>query len=184
MSKLSDDLKRMLAGLACQEAGEFLPMQQKMAMLATERTDPVAADSRPVRAVPRPATHRIALISDGRGLGAPLDYAMEAALRQGARVDLLVHGTFDARSLDAMTGRLGASGIPFQVIRLGVDTVEDIATYICNHPSLIFLVAMPDDSAARTLVEEVIPRRGGRMPVPLVLIEPGSHAARKSLSAA
>jgi len=184
MSKLSDDLKRMLAGLACQDAGEFLPMQQKMEMLVTRTaTAPVAESSRP-GSVPRQVTRRIALVSDGRGVGAPLDYAMEAALRQGARVDLLVHGTFDARNLDAMTGRLGAAGIPVQVIRLGMDTVEDIATYICNHPSLIFVVAMPDDSAARTLVEDVIPRRGGRVPVPLVLIEAGRHQARKSLSAA
>ncbi len=184
MSKLSDDLKRMLAGLACQDAGEFLPMQQKMEILVTEPAAAPAAEGGPSGAAPRQATHRIALVSDGRGLGAPLDYAMDAALRQGARVDLLVHGTFDARGLDAMTGRLGANRIPFQVIRLGMDTVEDIATYICNHPSLIFVVAMPDDSAARTLVEEVIPRRGGRVPVPLVLIEAGRHQVRKSLSAA
>jgi hypothetical protein len=30
----------------------------------------------------------------------------------------------------------------------------------------------------------VIPRRGGRVPVPLVLIEAGRHQVRKSLSAA
>lgn len=30
---------------------------------------------------------------------------------------------------------------------------------------------MPDDAAARVLMEEVIPRRDSRIPVPLVLID-------------
>ena len=184
MKRLTEELKRVLSGLACQDAGEFLTMQDKLEVLGYASA--TGAESAAIRksAPKRTATYRIGLVSDGRGLGAPLEYAIEAAKRQHARIDLLTHGTFDARNLDALKKRVMAERLECQVIRLGVEPVEDIVGYICNHPSLVFLVAMPDDSAARVLVEEVIPRRGGRIPVPLVLIEARKERREEKLSAA
>ena len=63
------------------------------------------------------------------------------------------------------------AGIDYQCIQLGINTVDELFDYIRNHSSLIFLVAMPDDAAVKVLIEETIPRRGARIPVPLVLIE-------------
>lgn len=184
MMKLTEELKRMLSGLAYQDAGEFLTMQDKMEALGhgpASSADPAA----PRRSAPKRApARRIGLVSDGRGLGAPLEYVIDAAKRQNARVDLLTHGTFDARHVDALKVRIATEHLECQEIRLGVDPVEDIVGYICNHPSLVFLVAMPDDNAARVLVEEVIPRRGGRVPVPLVLIEAHKERRQGKLSAA
>jgi hypothetical protein len=184
MAKLSDDLKRMLAGLAHQDAGEFLSMHDKMKVLGygpETREKPLAAAPR--KLVKRAATRRIALISDGRGVGAPLDYAIDACLRQDAQIDLLVHGAIDTESISALEKQVQQAGLDCQTIQLGVHVVDDIVEYIFDHPSLIFLVAMPDDAAARVIIEEVIPKRGGRIPVPLVLIE-GQSAARSSKQSA
>lgn len=183
MKKLSNDLKKILTGLAYQDAGEFLSMHEKMKVLGygpETRKEPLAAP----RKVVRPATKRIALISDGRGLGAPLDYAIDACLRQDARIDLLVHGAMDTEGISALEKQVQKAGLDCQRIKLGVNAVEDIVDYICNHPSLIFLVAMPDDAAARVLIEEVIPQRGGRIPVPLVLIEKHTSVGVHKQSAA
>ena len=38
-----------------------------------------------------------------------------------------------------------------------------------KQPSVIILVAMPDDAVANALSHEVVPQPGGRMPVPTVL---------------
>ncbi len=169
MKKLSDDLKRMLTGLAHQDVGEFLPMRDKMKALGYGQEN----REKPLKVLTKSATtsKRIAFISDGRGLGTPLDYAIDACLRQDARIDLLFHGSMDAHSVSMLEKRVQQAGLAYQSITLGKKTVDCILDYIYNHPSLIFLVSMPDDTAAKTLIEDVIPKRGGRIHVPLVLIE-------------
>jgi len=170
MIKLSDDLKKILSGLAHQDAGEFLPMRDKMKALGLGLETRVK--SSPSRNVARkPAIHRIALISDGRGAGAPLSYAIDACSRQGAKIDLLTHGAVDMASISAIEKQIRTAGLEYHHIQLGMKPVDDVIDYICNHPALIFLVAMPDDETVKVLIEEVIPKRGGRIPVPLVLIE-------------
>lgn len=184
MKALSNQLKKVLTALAYQDAGEFLSMQEKMEVLgygSAARKQPMAVSGNAVR---KPVTKRIALITDGRGFGAPLDYAMEACLRQDAQIDLLVHGAVDTENVSVLKKQVLQSGIDCQQIELGFNAVSHIVEYICNHPSLIFLVAMPDDEAARVLIEEVIPERGGRLPVPLVLIEGKRAAASLRQSAA
>ena len=182
MKGLSDTLKKMLAGLAHQDASEFLSTHEKMEILGygpETRKNPSEVSQKMVK---RPVTKRIALITDGRGLGAPLDYAIDACLRQDAQIDLLVHGAVDTKSISLLEKQVKQAGLDCQHIRLGVNVIDDIVEYIYSQPSLIFLVAMPDDTAARILIEEVIPRHGGRVPVPLVLIEekPVATSVRQS----
>ena len=180
MKKLTNELKRMLTGLAYQDAAEYLPMDNKMQALGYGAQPARQPSPAPLK----PATKRIALISDGRGLGAPLDYVIDACLRQHARIDLLVHGPVCTETLTALERQIERAGIAYVRMQLGGNPVEGILEYICNHPSLIFLVAMPDDNAAKVLIEEVIPQRGGRMPVPLVLIEGQSLQRSQTQTAA
>jgi hypothetical protein len=178
MKKLSDNLKQMLAGLAYQDAGEFLTQREKMKALgyATERQERPSASLEGVRKIP--ATRRIALISNGRGLGAPLTYVLDACQRQDAEVDLLIHGTTDAENISALERRIKEAGLMCHRIQLGTQPLDGVLSYVRNHPALTFMVAMPDDDVAKSLLEEVIPGKGGRMPVPLVLIEEQSPSYR------
>ncbi|MES9858058.1 MAG: hypothetical protein ABW166_15875 [Sedimenticola sp.] len=171
MTKLSDSLKQMLSGLAYQDAGDYLSMSDKMEVLgygAKSRLKP----SLPHQSVAENVvTRRIALITDGRGVGAPLDYAIEACLQQGGKIDLLIHGAVDTSNIITLESRIREAGLECQRIRLSVEVIEDILAYTCNHSSLIFLVAIPDDSVAKRLIDEITPKRKGRLSVPLVLIE-------------
>lgn len=171
MKKLSDNLKRMLAALAYQDAGDYLSMHDKMQVLGYGKDAPGITARPHLKVIKKPVAKRIALISDGRGLGAPLDYAIEACQRQDARIDLLLHGTIDTESISALEKQAQLAGIDCQTIQLGVSAVDDIINYIQQQHSLIFMVAMPDDMVARTLIEEVIPKSARRITVPLVLIE-------------
>ncbi|MBW9261492.1 MAG: hypothetical protein K1566_03565 [Candidatus Thiodiazotropha sp. (ex. Lucinisca nassula)] len=184
MKKLSDDLKRMLNGLAHQDAGEFLSMRDKLNVLGMGSETRAKSSPPPHKMAKKPTTQRIAFISDGRGLGTPLSYAIDACSRQGANIDLLIHGTTDTANISALENRIRAVGLDHHRIQLGMKPVDDVINYICNHPSLIFLVAMPDDETAKVLIEEVIPKRGGRIPVPLVLIEDRSSTSQTKQSAA
>lgn len=184
MPKLTDDLKKILAGLAQQNAGEYLPMRDKMEALGFSAEAREKPPSPPRNVLRAPTTRRIALISDGRGVGAPLEYALDACMRQEAKIDLLTHGAADTVNISALEKQIRAAGVECQRIRLGLKPTDGIIDYICNHPALVFLVAMPDDNAAKVLIEEVIPKRGGRIPVPLVLIEERSPSRPAEQSAA
>ena len=177
MKKLSTDLKRMLTGLAHQDASEFSSFRDKIQVLGYGSETRERQPTPPPQVARRPRSRRIALISDGRGRGAPLSYVIEAGLRQDAQIDLLVHGAADTESISALENQIREAGLDGRCIRLDENAAAHIAGYLRNHPSLIFLVAMPDDSAARVLIEEVRPQRGNRIPVPLVLIE--EHAASR-----
>lgn len=189
MVKLSDALKRMLDGLAHQYDADYLTTHEKMEALGVDDVGtrikhpfmPKPAAEKPVTL--KPKKRRIAFVSDGRGMGAPLDYAIDACLRQDARIDLLVHGAVDTESISMLEKQIQQAGVDYQRIRLGVNTVDELFDYIGHHSSLIFLVAMPDDTAVRVLIEEVIPRRGGRIPVPLVLIEGQSDQVSRQSAA-
>ena len=171
MKNLSKDLKRMLSALAYQDADDYLSMHEKLNVLGYG-TDTSRKPVAPVlKAVKRPVAKRIAFISDGRGSGAPLNYVIDACLRQDARVDMLFHGAIDKKNISLLEKKVKLAGLDCQSIQLGVNVVDDIIDYIQQQPALIFMVAIPDDKAARVLIEEVIPKRGGRISVPLVLIE-------------
>lgn len=182
--KLSDDLKRMLTSLAYQDAGEFLSTSDKMKMLGIG-AEPKSTTSLPSRKKSnKQATHRVALISDGRGQGAPLDYAIETCSRLEAKIDLLIHGTVDTANITALEDRIRSAGLYSQTVMLGSKSVEDIFNYIHSQTSIVSIVAMPDDKAAKRIIEEVVPRQGGCMHIPLVLIEDRASSHRTKRSAA
>ncbi|MCU7931033.1 MAG: hypothetical protein KZQ90_09545 [Candidatus Thiodiazotropha sp. (ex Codakia rugifera)] len=184
MKKLSNDLKRILTGLAYQDAGDFLSIHEKMKVVGPVLEARQIPSVPPRKVVKKPLTQRIALISNGRGLGAPLDYAIDACSRHGGKIDLLIHDAAGAGNITALVDRIQEAGLDYRRIQLSINTADDIIDYISNHTSLIFLVAMPDDPPVKVLIEEVIPKRGRRIPVPLVLIEDQPSAISPKLSAA
>ena len=171
MAKLSKDLKRMLTGLAYQDAGDFLSRSEKMKVLGNGSENRVKPMTTPRKLETRSVTKRIAFISDGRGLDAPLDYAIDACLRQNAQIDLLIHDAADMENTSALEKKIKNSGVSYQQIQLEVTAVSSITDYMAKHPSLIYLIAMPDDDVARVLIEEVLPGRRRRTQIPVVLIE-------------
>ncbi len=184
MTKLSKDLKRMLTGLAYQDAGDFLSISEKMKVLDNGADNRKKQKTILRKIATRPATKRIAFISNGRGLGAPLNYAIEACLRQNAQIDLLIHGTADSEKTSALGKKIKNSGVGYQQIQLEVNAIDSIAEYIAKHPSLLYLIAMPDDDVARVLIEEVLPGRRRRIQIPVVLIEDQTVASLPKQSAA
>jgi len=189
MTKLSEDLKKMLTGLAYQDAGDFLSIREKMNVLDNASENPgkpnTAAHTLETRmGGTRVATKRIAFISNGSGLGAPLDYAIDAALRQNAQIDLLIHGPAGSEYSSALENKIKNSGVRYQRIQLQVTAVCSIVDYIVKHPSLLYLIAMPDDDVAKTLIEEVLPGRRRRIQIPVVLIEDQIIASLPKQSAA
>lgn len=185
MKKLSEDLKKMLAGLACQDASDYLSISEKMKVLGGSQNNQQKLPPSAGHAS-RPSTRRIAFISDGSGLHAPLDYAIDAGIRQNAQIDLLIHGTADSERISALLKKIKDAGVNCQRVQFDTDVTatDGIIEYIFKHPSLIYLIAKSDDDAARTLVEDLLPRYRRRIQVPVVLIEDQNTAGIARQSAA
>ncbi|MCB1851273.1 MAG: hypothetical protein KDI83_10940 [Gammaproteobacteria bacterium] len=156
---------------------------ETMKILPTkERNTAIFADSGPSVARTT-SSRRIAFISDGRGAGVPLGYAIDACSRQQAKIDLMIHGTTDRADIAALENQIRMAGLDHYYFQLGTKPVDDIIHYIRNQPALILLVAIPDDTAAKALIEEAIPKRAGLMPVPLVLVGDRPPACRTEKTA-
>ncbi len=177
MKKIGDDLKRMLSGLAHQHAGEFLPMGEKIRAFGLGAGE--GKESGPVlrRVSKRSAPRRVALVCDGSLPGATLEFAIDAAARQEAELDLLVHGAASTETLSLQEQQVRNAGLECRRMQLDVNAADAIADYARSNPSLVFLVASTADMAVRRLTEELIPGRAERFPVPLVLIENGAAAS-------
>jgi len=191
MAKLSEDLKRMLTGLAYQDAGDFLSRSEKMKVLnSSSKTPKTDSQAKPMatlhtvesnsvktgkvetmQAARKKSTGHIAFISNGEGINAPLDYAIESSLRQNAQIDLLIHGAADMNKVAALEKKIRDVGVHFQQIQIEDNAVESIVDYVVKQPSLIFIIATPVDSVAKALIEEVSPKSSNRIHVPFVLIK-------------
>jgi len=186
MKKLSDNLKQALNALAFQDAGEFLSTRDKLEVLGygNKKTKHPLILRQKAHKIETPK--RIALITNEKGNGAQLDYAIDACKRQGgnARLDILLHGAMTTEATINLEKRIKQAAQEYQIIRLGVNAVEDLINYIRNHSSLIFLISKPEDKVARVLIEEVMPKSEEHIQLPVVLIEGNSSARYQKQSAA
>lgn len=175
MKTLSGALKRMLAGLAHQDATEFVPLADKLGALRQVPARGVQPGPfRPGFTLPR---KRVGLISDGQAKPGVLNYAVQACQRQEAQLDLLLHGSVQPQEISALEAQVRNQGLACRSVVLPENAAEGILEHLSCHLSLIYLVASPDDTAVRALVDKPSPTRGKhRLPVPLVLIEAPSPA--------
>jgi hypothetical protein len=184
MFKLCDDLKKILSSLAYQDAGEYLATRDKMKILGIKPQENDAVSPPPLKMTKKTITHRIALISDGRGQGAPLDYAIETCTRLEAKIDLLIHASAETADIAVLKDRIKSADLYCQTIQLGTEPMEDIINYLHNQPRIASIIAMPHDEIAKLIMDEIISGRGGTMPVPLVLIEDNTSIRSTKQSAA
>lgn len=174
MKKLTEDLKRMLAGLAYQNAGEMLPMHDKLEAVGVE-LEPKNPQSNAERVVrPLPTRKRIAIISDGHGVEGLIDYALHTFSWFGAQFDLLFHGSNDTKWENAAIRQLRREGVAYHRVDLSDDTVQDIATYIKSQHLLLYILGQPNDVVVMELMKQEALRIGVKPAIPMVLIDHSS----------
>ena len=172
MKKLTEDLKRMLTGLAYQDAGEFLPMNEKLKAFGVGMEPEETTSPNTEKVLQQiPTRKRVALISDGFGSGALVDYAMHTCQRLGAQLDLLFHGPANTEWKDDVVRQLRHERVSYHRVNLSANAAADIAEYIHNQHQLLYILAQPNDPAVTELMEEAMLTRGKHLAVPMVLIE-------------
>jgi hypothetical protein len=170
MKKLTNDLKRMLDGLACQDAGDYLSMDEKLRQIG--QPGQVDAAEMATTAVPyRPATpRRIAAVINRGSTQAAFEHALQACQRLGAHLDLLLSGPASRERVVQLEVAAQQAGVAFQSIYLSGPIARGVADYAGQHYSLLYIVAALDDPDLAEMIEVTLPARRKYLPVPLVLV--------------
>jgi hypothetical protein len=170
MKKLTEDLKRMLDGLASQDAGEFLPMDEKVQHVIrdSQPEKPVAGHTTVPRS--RAAARRIAVVINRGSTEAAYHHALQASQRLGTCLDLLLCGPVSRERVVQLEAAAQRAGVAFKSVYVSGPVARGIADYTGQHLSLIYVVAPVDDPDIAEMIEETLPARRRYLPVPLVLV--------------
>ncbi len=117
----------------------------------------------------RPRVQRIALVAMNRLDGEAFCYALHACQRMDARLDILTNLPPDEIN-QAVIAKRGAADTPWRVIRVDVESGDDILGYAQNEPALLFLASGAGDETARELRGKFA-LAGTRLGVPWVVVE-------------
>lgn len=164
MRKLANDLKKMLDGLAYQDAGEHLSFQQKLRVLDIDTTQPNSTIS-------PSSTKRIALITDQHDTPAIIDTVIQECTRFDAHLDILHLGPLSPVNAECMETCLQQSDTSYQFIELNTDATAELSQYIKQHPSLAFLISRQGAHQIEILLEKAESLYGTHLPVPRVFIQ-------------
>lgn len=161
------DLERAMNGLAYANLGEYLPHEDKKAVLGV-------ADALPAAELRAKARRRVALAVQGQVRPGALRYAHNACARMDADLDVLtdlaeggLQEAMDAQR-EGLAQTLTEAGHRLEVVRLGRDLIKDIIAYARARSGLLFVVVSADDPFA----DRVIAGSGdsGGLDVPWVVV--------------
>ena len=181
MKKLTEDLKRMLDGLASQDAGDYLSMDEKLRRIGRHAEIDMRNAEQPAVPQPTGANRRIAVVINKGSTDAAFSHALQACQRLDAHLDLLLLGPVSRERVAQLEAAIRRAGVAFQSVYMSGPVAQGVADYTKRHFSLIYLVAAVDDPDIAAMVEEVQPARRGYLPVPLVLI--GDKLPKRAVAA-
>lgn len=189
MTKLTENIKRMLNALASADAGEGLTLSQKTRYLNRDAVAaPVAAAKDPV--APVKSRQQVALYMGSELPADVMQYVLQTCSRLKHGLTVLTFQTDStARGLlDPYAETLESAGIAIQVVTLSGDPVSGLARYLRRHPEVAFLACNESGYLGRSLLNGT--QSQDALPVPVVLVAPHDenaqrvdHAASSPLSA-
>ncbi|KPK40487.1 MAG: hypothetical protein AMJ69_02170 [Gammaproteobacteria bacterium SG8_47] len=147
---LRQDLRRAFDALAFANAGEMLPDSSKDKILAGAKPRRLARPQ--VQPAPPPARRkRIALAVDGRIRVGALRYALGAAARFDADLEILTN-LREAEVNAAMARELGRGAFRWDVIQVGADLLAGITEHARRQANTLFVVTSAQDALTERYV--------------------------------
>lgn len=174
MTKLTENIKRMLNALAYANAGENLSIHEKRVYLSHPEpivavlADPVAEAS---------AQKQVALYMGSELSADVMNYVMQtcARLNHGLTV-LTFQPDYHAQALlNSYQEALAAAGIKLKLEILAGDPLHSLARYLRRHPAVAFLACNESGFLGRGLLNGT--QRQDLLPVPVVLV--ASNASKE-----
>ena len=177
MTRLTDALKKMLNALAAADAGEYLTMTRKNAVLFKARgiappfttTNPEQVDNTAAAEGARPK-RRIALYMGMELRADMMDYVIQTCTRLHHDLTVLTFESSQAvrGMLDPFRDALKAEGIDLRVKYLTGDPIRGLGRYLRHHPEIAFLACKDTGYLGRSILNGT--QRQNALPVPVVLL--------------
>ncbi|MFO7542851.1 MAG: hypothetical protein R6W97_08615 [Thiobacillus sp.] len=176
MTKLTNEIKRMLNALAYANAGENLTLRQKAGHLNKSSGAAIEAAA---PAPAQPATGRRQQVALYMGSELPEDM-MQYVLQTCARLN---HGltvlTFQSESsaralLSPYMDAFESAGISMKQVQLSGDPVSGLARYLSRHSEVAFLACNETGYLGRSFLNGT--QRQDVLPVPVVMVAPHDKA--------
>lgn len=168
------DVRRALNSLAYAHTGEMLPTSVKGHVLSGSETGR-AGPAQPTAQTAPETRGRVALALEGRVNPDALRYAMQAAVRFDADLDVLT--SLSERQVNmALGGASEDSTGSRRVLQLeSSDILSGIAEYTRRHPETLLIITSADDN----LTERYVADRpaGWNLQVPWIVVSDQSRAA-------
>jgi hypothetical protein len=161
------DLERAMNGLAYAHLGEYLPHEDKKAVLGVP-------DASPAGKARAQARRRVALAVQGQVRPGALRYAHNACARMDADLDVLTDlaegGLHEAMAAqrEGLSETLTEAGHRLEIVRLGRDILKDIVAYARARSGLLFVVVSAEDPFADRVIAGIGDSR--RLDVPWVVV--------------
>ena len=171
MTILTEALKKMLDGLAHQDAGEFLTRSQKTGEFAqANKISPTQRVVETERAPVAESRRRIALFTGSDLSGDVMEYITQTCIRMQHDLTVL---TFESEHvaqalLAPYRETLDEAGIDIRLVTLGGNTISQLARYLGSHPEISFLACKEAGYLGRSYVTGN--QKKNEMPVPVVVI--------------
>ncbi len=164
------EARRAAEALQYADSAEFLLQRDKETLIRHSlRAEPYTV--RPsARAVSAPEPQRrVALLAEQSLHAGALHYAVNVCERLSAQLELLAGPAVHAVEA-AVAGACRESRIPWRVIPIGTNCLDELAQYSRTAKGLLFVVSSAEDALAASVVEQRgrRPRLSGKVPLVLV----------------
>lgn len=181
MTKLTEEIKRMLNALAYADAGENLTLRQKARYLDRDlETAAAPPASAPDRVQPTSARRQVALYMGSELPADMMHYVVQtcARLKHGLTVLTFQSDSAARALLDPYADTLESAGIAMQRVRLSGEPLPGLARYLRRHPEVAFLACNETGYLGRGFLNGT--QRQDMLPVPVVLVASHEDSARRA----
>lgn len=184
MTTLTNALKKMLDGLACADAGEYLTAKQKSAYLDNAVCNVVnATDPSPVLSedAVKPRVRRSVAMYLGSELPAVMmDYIIDTceSLNHDLTIVTFESGMIVKNLMLPYAERLAEKNITMKTARLSGDPIKGLARYLRSHPEIAFLACKNTGYLGNGYMNGTQLNNALPVPVVVVVVDPDTAATQ------
>ena len=171
MTKLTEELKRMLNALAFADAAEYLTPRQKIAYLNRKSgADNIVQADTAVQAQATSERRQVALYMGSELPADMMHYVVQTCSRLKHGLTVLTFQSDSAAHalLSPYADELANAGISMKTVLLTGDPVSGLARYLRRHPEVAFLACKETGYLGRSFLNGT--QRQDILPVPVVLV--------------
>ena len=186
MTPLTNALKKILNGLAHEDAGEYLTPRQKAAYLQNTNVNVVGSDEPPPvlseKAV-KSTRRRVAMYMGSTLPAKMMDYVIETCGSLDHDLTVLTFETAPVSSalLEPYQKQLEERGIALETVKLSGEPIAGLARYLRSHSEIAFMACKDTGYLGRSYIMGTQAKNALPVPVVVVVVDPKAAEAQPAV---